>query len=140
MATFGFYMDAALTDPYDAGTDFVGPFIGETFPIDSVIYFGSTDTGRKVQADSDPGVDNLVVNLVDAAAGSGVETTDFKLATTSGGLDSAVAGDPLDLGVTQLVGGVGNAVAIHVRCSYAGGIIDDQNVSLQFVDLVESTV
>jgi len=139
-STFQFYMDSALTDPYNAGTDYVGPFVGTSFPQDAVIYYGSTDATRKVQADSDPGVDNIVVSLTDAATSSGVETTDFKLATSSGGLASATAGASLDLGVTEITGGVANAVAIHVRCSYSGGIIDDTDCAIEIVDLVESVI
>lgn len=60
-------------------------------------------------------VDNEVTwELVSAAH----QDTEIKLATTSGGLDSAVAGAALNLG-TSLSSGVGNAVAIHVRVTNA---------------------
>ena len=48
--------------------------------------------------------------------------TEFKLALSSGGLGTAVAGDPLDVG-TQITGGTTNAVPIYVR-------IDDTTASI----------
>lgn len=46
------------------------------------------------------------------------EITEIKLATTSGGLDSAVAGDPLDIGTT-LTSGAANKVEVHMRITNA---------------------
>ena len=41
---------------------------------------------------------------------------ELKLAATQGGLAAAVAGDPLNLGLT-IIGGVGNAVSFWVRAT-----------------------
>lgn len=60
-------------------------------------------------------VDNEVTWELVAAAH---QDTEIKLATTSGGLDSAVAGAALNLG-TSLSSGVGNAVQVHVRVTNA---------------------
>lgn len=133
--SFKFYTDAGLTTEFVPGTDTLGPVTDP--PEDFVIYFGSTETGRQVQADSDPGTDPISIQIADAASGSGVESTDVKLAATNGGLDSATAGADLDLPATVL-SGVGNAEAIHIRVSYSGAIVNDQNVSIQTVDLVET--
>lgn len=135
--TFKFYTDAGLTTEFVPGTDTLGPVTDP--PEDFVLYFGSTESGRQVQADSDPGTDPVQIQIADAASGSGVETTDVKLAATNGGLDSATAGAALDLAATVL-SGVGNAEPIHVRVSYSGSIVNDENVSVRTVDLVETAV
>lgn len=46
------------------------------------------------------------------------EETEVKLASTSGGLDTATAGASLDLG-TVINGGVANAVEVHIRVTNA---------------------
>ena len=81
---------------------------------DVLVYFGSASAGKTLQAASSPGGDPITLTPVDAAPGSGVETSMIKLARTALGLDSATAGAPMNLGVT-LTSGAGNAVPVWVR-------------------------
>jgi hypothetical protein len=136
--TFKLYKDSGLTQPFVPGTDFIGPVTDP--PEDFVLYLGSTEETRQVEAQSDPGVDQIVASVVDAASGSGLEATDVKLATTNGGLTAATGGASLSLG-TSVLGGVANLVEIHIRVAFAaGGLASDQNVSIQLNTLTESTI
>lgn len=114
--TWKFYTDSGLT------TELVGNLViaqnqdGSTGDIDGVLYFGSTEASKTLQADSNPGVDQISISITDSDPNPGTtpEATDLKLATSNGGLAGATAGAALDLGVT-LTSGVGNAVAVHYR-------------------------
>jgi hypothetical protein len=114
--TLKFYTDSGLT------TELTGNLIinqnqdGSTGDVDGVLYLGSVASSKTFQADSNPGVDQIAVSIADSnvAIGTSPETTDIKLATSNGGLTAAVAGDPLNLGLT-LTSGVGNQVEVHYR-------------------------
>jgi len=82
--------------------------------VTGVMYLGSTNAALTLQAASDPGVDALVLSVVDANALTGAAATAVKLALSSGGLTSATGGAPLTLSHTVL-GGTGNAVPIHYK-------------------------
>lgn len=114
--SFKFYHDAALTQEITSGNQLVATqdTAGLLGPVDTVIYLGSTVTGNKVQATSSPGVDPIVVSIVDADAGTGAPASEFKLALSSGGLASATAGASLTLSTT-INSGVANAVPIYTR-------------------------
>ena len=135
--TFNLFKDSGLTQPFVPGTDFIGPVTSP--PEDHVLYLGSNETANKVEANSNPGVDQIVVSIVDADPGNDLETTDVQLATTNGGLAGATGGASLNLG-TVINGGVGNAQEIHIRVSYTGGLTSDQNVSIELNTLVESPI
>lgn len=126
--TFKFYKDAALSQEYVSGVDELGPVSSP--PTDFVVYLGSTDATRKLQAKTNPGVDPVQVTIADADIGNDLEASDIKLATTNAGLAAAVAGDPLDLPHT-INGGAANHEEVHVRVAFAaGGIADDNDVTL----------
>ena len=114
--TLKFYHDSALTseitalNPLTATADTAGGLPA----VDKTIYLGSTATDMQFQASSDPGVDPITVDIVDANAGTGSPDTQFKLALSSGGLASAVAGASLELSHT-ILSGVANAVPIYTR-------------------------
>jgi hypothetical protein len=114
--SFTFYHDAALTEPITALNPLTATqdTAGVLAAVDKTIYLGSTLTGNKIQAASDPGVDAIVVSVVDADGATGSPATEFKLALSSGGLAAAVAGDPLSLSHT-INSGVANAVPIYTR-------------------------
>lgn len=111
--TLAWYSDSGLTAPL-ASLQVTQADDGTSPAVDRVVYLGSTAAGKQFQAASDPGVDDVVVSIADSAAASGVEAEHIKLALSSGGLDTAVAGDPLTIG-TEILSGVVNAVAVHVR-------------------------
>lgn len=113
--TFQFYEDAGLVTPKTGNLVIQQNADGSTPPVDNVLYLGSTDVARKIQAESNPGVDNIIVSVVDSDIPSGHPASEVKLALTLIGLDSASGGAPLDLGVTEVLGGVPGAVAIYSR-------------------------
>lgn len=123
-ATFGWYLDAAKTQPLTTGKVFSFNSDGSTGPVDTVLYLGSTTANRKIQASTNPGVDNLVVSVADALPGSGQPSTVVKLALTSGGLDTATGGASLDLGITQLLSSDAG-FAVYVR--YTNGLTEVNN-------------
>lgn len=140
--TFAFFHDAALTQQITSGNPLTATqdASGGLGPVDKTIYFGSPSSGKQAQAESDPGVDPIVISVVDANAGTGAPASEFKLALSSGGLASAVAGDPLTLSHT-ILSGTANAVPIYTRRASAltvAGAYSD--VSLQTNSLTESPV
>lgn len=201
--TFQFYTDAGLTVPYSGLSQFAHQSDLSDGDQDIVLYFGSQISGRELEAQSSPGVDNITITPVDilpewlastaytvgetleptvgngyryvvqsisgggtsgasepnwpTAIGSTVvdneitwvciapthEPTEIKLATTSGDLDSAVAGAALSLGVT-LSGGSGNAIAVHIRLTNAVQEVSSNTgnpeLGLQLNPVVESAV
>jgi hypothetical protein len=140
--SFKFYHDSALTEeitalnPLTATQDTAG-ILGA---VDKTIYLGSTLTGNKAEANSDPGVDAIVVSIVDANAGTGAPATEFKLALSSGGLTSATAGAALTLSAS-ITSGVANAVPIYTRrdsaLAVAGSYTD---ISIETNELLEGPV
>jgi hypothetical protein len=105
--SFKFYHDSSLTSEITSEN----PLDGDG---DNLIYFGSTATGTQIQMVSDPGVDYIIVDIVDSDGGSGSPDTEFKLALSSGGLDTATAGASLTLSTT-VTSGVANKVPIYTR-------------------------
>jgi len=89
---------------------------------------------------SNPGVTAIVVAVVDANALTGAPTSEFKLALSSGGLTTAVAGASLTLS-TSILSGVANAVPIYTRRDsallVAGSYTD---ITLETQTLIESPV
>jgi hypothetical protein len=102
-------------------------------------YFGSTDSALKVEANSDPGNDQITVSIVDADPGNGHEASEIKLALTEAGLDTAVGGASLDLG-TSITGGTSNKKTIWIRATNTEGSVYDLNLKLQINELLESSV
>lgn len=113
--TFGLFEDAGLVTPKVGNLVIQQNADGSTPPIDNVLYLGSVDVTRKLQAESDPGVDNIVVSIVDSDIPSGHPASEVKLALTLIGLDSATGGVALDLGVTEILGGIAGAIPIYSR-------------------------
>lgn len=113
--TFQFFEDAGLTTPKTGNLVIQQNADGTTPPVDNVLYLGSTDVTRKIQDEATPGVTNIIVNVVDSDIPSGHPATEVKLALTLAGLDSATGGASLNLGVTEILGGVPGALAIYIR-------------------------
>lgn len=128
--SFKLWNDLAMTDEFVYASD----KIVTSASGDKVLYLGSTNVNRKLQANSDPGVDQITVTPTDSEPGTGHETSEIKLADTLLGLDSAVAGAALDLGTT-LFGGT--AYPIHIRLTDATGGVASTELSLQFNTVVE---
>lgn len=114
------YLDAGLTNQFDDATDTLGASAINTGSGDGVFWVGIPATDTKLQAASDPGIDQIVVSIVDDDALTGVDATDIKLALSSAGLDSATGGTALNLGAT-ILGGSANAVRVNYRWSNGTG-------------------
>lgn len=141
MATsFKFYHDSALTTEVDASNpiEIAAVHPGGTYT-DVQLWLGSVDADVQVQADSDPGVDDIEIAIVDAdGGGTGNADTACKLATSQVGLAAAVAGDPLAIGPT-LASGVANAYPFWLRVSNAATVVGVYtDLSLETNDLIES--
>jgi len=109
-----------------------------TGPVDFIIYLGSVLPGKKVEAQSNPGVDQIVLNVADSDSGSGQAASSVKLALSASGLSSATAGASLNLGAT-ILSGVENAVPVYVRVeasNLSAGTYQD--LSLETNNLVEA--
>jgi hypothetical protein len=114
--TYAFFHDSALTEEITA----LNPITAtqdenDTLaPVDVQIWFGSATAGSQVQADSDPGVDDIEVSIADSNGATGQTTTAIRLATSQPGLASATPGAALAIG-TSVSAGSANAVAFWVR-------------------------
>lgn len=135
--TFKFYSDAALTTLASVPLTFSQTEPTPT-PEDKVVYFGSVASAKTIEATSDPGVDQIAISIVDAASGSGSPATDIKLSLTLGGLASATAGAPLNIG-TQVLSGTSNAKSIYIRVLDSTGTVGtNTDLSLQTNNVTES--
>lgn len=132
-----FYSDSSLTT--EVTTETIDQLAdGTTGDIDKLVYLGSTNAAATFQANSDPGVDQITANIVDANSGSGVEVSNIKLALSSGGLAAAVAGDPLNVGLT-INGGVAGAVPIYIRSDTPALAASDTDITIE-TNVVKETV
>ena len=125
--SFGFFSDPALTTPISARLQLIQD-ASAPVAADKVVYFGSRLAGRVCKAGSNPGVDPVVLSVVDSASGGGSPAGDVRLALSSGGLASAGGGQPLNLPAV-VAGGQAGAVAVYVR------VLDSTGASGIHVDL-----
>ncbi len=114
------YLDAGLTTPL-VGNFAADQKVGSAVPVTHQFWIGDPDSGYTYDVEADPGVTPIAVSITDAAPGTGHESTEIKLATTSGGLAGATAGDPLPIG-TSIASGVGGAVEVWMEVHDATGV------------------
>jgi hypothetical protein len=120
-----FYHDAALTqevtalNPINPSMDALGTIVPY---VDKQVWLGSTTADMRYRALSNPGVDQIIVDVVDSGSGTGEPDTAIKLSLTSGGLAGAVAGASLNVG-TQILSGVANAVSVWIRYDDQTGVV-----------------
>jgi hypothetical protein len=122
MATFALYTDSGLTELLTGNLVAAQNYDGSTPPVDFTLWVGSNAADKQLRAQSNPGVDQITFSINDADPGNGHETTEVSLALTLSGLDSAVAGDPLNIGTTVL-SGTSNAIPIYIRVDDATGVV-----------------
>jgi len=126
--TFKLFTDAALTTEQAGDLVATQAADGSSSPIVFSLYFGSlgsagADTDdRKLEAESDPGVDDVLLQIVDSTPGVDHLPTEVKLALTAVGLSSATPGAPLVLGTTVLSGTL-NALTIWIEVDDATGVV-----------------
>lgn len=137
MASFGFFSDPGLTTPFAGSLDFAQESTGSTGAVVKTLYFGSAASGRVVRAASNPGVDSIVLSIVNGTPGLGSPVSDVTI-----GLEetffSRLPGLPLSLG-TVVNSGVGNAIPIYVRMQDSTGVLGiNANISLLMTTLEET--
>jgi hypothetical protein len=136
MSVFGIFADSALTTPFVMRRLQLANE-APAAALDGVFYVGAPVSGMRMQTIDNPGVDPIVVEIGDNNPSGGVAAASVKLATSSGGLNGAIGGDPLNLSHT-IDGGVGNAVTVHWRLmpqSLTLGVFDDVFIIID--DVVE---
>jgi hypothetical protein len=132
--TFGFFLDASLTSPLTTSLKASGT------STDFRLWFGSAETAGayQVDADSDPGVDQISVSVTDSAPSTGHTASAVQLALTQSGLSGATGGAALDLGTT-IESGAANAVEFWVRVTDAvGSLTTSTELGLTTNDIIES--
>jgi len=102
--SFKLYTDAALTAEFNGTLQTTHNTTGSTGRVDTVLYLGSTATSKTLEADSNPGVDQITLTAADSAIGSGHEAAEIKMALSQAGLDSATGGAALAIGISVLSG------------------------------------
>lgn len=111
--TFKLYTDAALTSLFSGTLSTSHNSTGSTGRVDNKLYLGSTATSKTLQADSNPGVDQMTLTPADSAIGTGHEAAEVKLALSQAGLTAATGGVALNLG-TSILSGSANALEIWI--------------------------
>lgn len=131
---FQIFSDSGLTTAVTAALEVTSS------PVKFQLWLGNPVSGKKIEANSDPGVDDIILDIVDANPGTGNPDTDIKLATTESGLTSAVAGASLTVG-TQVLSGVANAFEFWVQVTDSlGGAGLNLDLSVDTNELVETSV
>lgn len=113
MSSFTFYSDPGLTTLAGSMLDFTQSVDGSTGAVVRTVYYGSTSVGRTLRALSDPGVDPIILSILDSTPLSGSPLSDVTLALEETFFGRS-PGSPLSLG-TQILGGVANAVPVYIR-------------------------
>ena len=111
--TFKLYNDSALTSEFSGTLSTTHNTTGSTGRVDNRLYLGSTASSKTLEADSDPGVDQIVLSVSDSSIGAGHEAGEVKLALSQAGLDGATSGASLNLGLS-VGSGVPNALPVWV--------------------------
>lgn len=134
------FEDAGLTTPKVGNIVATQAADGSTGPLIFTFYLGATVVGRKFEVQANPGVDDILLSVTDAAPGTGHATTEVKLASTLGGLTGATPGAPLNLG-PQLLSGVVNATQIFIEIDDATGVVGTSTeLALETQILIETDV
>lgn len=137
---FQFFTDQGLTTPQTGNIIIPQKSDGSTGPVQVRLWLGDDDPAFKYQTEVNPGTNNIQINIVDAALGTGNPATDVKLANSQPNLGSAVAGAPLVLN-TEIVGGSVNAQNVWLEVQDSTGVVGTSiELSIQTNDLVKLAV
>ncbi len=118
MPVFNFYTDTALTSLAPSPFQISHNSDLSDNPQDFQFFYGSLVADVKAEANSNPGVDNIVISVDDSDPGNNHEDTEIKLATTQGGLAAATPGASLTVG-TEVLSGDANDFELWVRVTNA---------------------
>ena len=132
--SFGFFLDAALTQQVVGNLTYQLAEDGSSGLVTKQLWIGSNvDPGnRKIQDNAAPGASNLQVILADDTPGNAPgapEVTDMALSLDN--ISWEADGDPLDLGVTEILSGVVNAFTFYARASVFAGATSGNFVELR---------
>lgn len=131
---FTLYSDAGLISPITGNLVFTVADDGSTGWVVTQLWLGSNIADRKIQRATLPGVNNIIVSLSDTTGGSGPEVTDMGLSLDD--ITYEANGDPLDLGVTEVLSGVPNAVTFYARAKVFAGATPGNYVELA-IDILD---
>lgn len=147
------YSDAACTQELTTPLQFVHLADLSDNPQDTIVYYGEVeedvgDNGVLVQqAYSNPGVDPIVVSIIDTAPSTGHPASEITLALSAAALATNTAGASLTISQNDatygecLFSGVSNAVAVHVRVENTVTSPDDSTeLELEWVETVDTEV
>ncbi len=115
---FDIFTDTALTTPAPSPLQFSHNSDFSDNPQDTQFFLGSLTASVKIEADSNPGVDNIVISVADTTPSNSHEVTEIKLATTQGGLTAATPGASLTVG-TVVNSGAANDFEFWMRVTNA---------------------
>lgn len=107
MASLNNYADGALTtlkpDPIPLQQDVPGTWA----PAQTQGFIGSNDAGAVFEDKLNPGVDPILLGVIDTGTGGSQPASSVKLAGTQAGLATATPGAPLSLGTSIAAGPAG---------------------------------
>lgn len=115
------YTDSGCTVPFGGVLSYIHYSDFSDNPQDRVLYYANIDDdpvdNGSYKMITKTGAD-IVLTITDTTPSSGHEPTELKLATTSAGLATAVAGANLSLG-PQIISGLSGARQVHIRVTNA---------------------
>jgi hypothetical protein len=117
---FGFYLDENLTQPVNLNTpiNIILNTAGGGAYVDFQLWFGSTDSTKKCQAASNPGVDQITITINDTNPTihqpNPINGPYWVLALTQSALATNPKNNSINIG-TEVLGGVANAKNFWLR-------------------------
>ncbi len=131
---FGIFYDLLLTTPFTGTLDNTQQFDGSTADRDFSLVLGDdANDGSTMQTKINGGVDQIVFSTTDSnVAVNTPESSDVKLSLTQAGLATAIAGAPLNMGIT-VASGTGGAVQFWIRIA-APAMPSGEYLELSIVD------
>jgi hypothetical protein len=117
---FGFYLDENLTQPVNLNTpiNIILNTAGGGAYVDFQLWFGSTDSTKKCQAASNPGVDQITITINDTNPTihqpNPINGPYWVLALTQSALATNPKNNSINIG-TEVLGGVANAISFWLR-------------------------
>ena len=135
----GFFYNSGLIMPAES-ISAMQASNGSSSAVDNQLWIGVTDLTRAYYAASDPGVDDIVISIVDDSGATELPPTALRLALLQADLGSATPGASLTIG-TEVGPGSANAIAFWVRidsAAIAGAVYD--NLTLTTNQLISQDV
>ncbi len=133
MSTWKFFADAGMTTQLASLAQQLPDTGGST---ETVVYFGSSASGKTLQAAGNAGTDPITITPADSAGGSGLAASSLRLALSYAGLASATPGAGVAVGSTLASGA---PVAVYVRLTLGATAIGSySDLSLTTNSVIEA--